>query len=136
MGIGAQIIIDYPAQVSIPDVENFYISDISTSTEALLEVDTVGRRVQVTTAFEEEYDVDADDLEPVTLVLNGFVNPSSQAMSDSFTIITLTLDGYYVDSADYGLVLNSDCNYPCEGCSLENASECTSCFGAGTLPLL
>lgn len=57
-------------------------------------------------------------------------------MSDSFTIITLTVDGFYVDTVDYGLVLNSKCNYPCEECSLVDSSECRSCFRNGALPFL
>jgi proprotein convertase subtilisin/kexin type 5 len=94
----------------------------------------VGRRITIEKAFDADYVV--DDESGVTFVLSGFVNPATSAQSDSFEITTLTLDGYYIDSVSDGLVLNSDCNYPCKSCGTEDASTCTACFTSGTLDLL
>jgi len=134
LAINSKIVIEYPPQVSIPEEDDFSVRSLSTSDNPVLDIDRVGRRVLISIAFQAAYEGDSDD--PVILEIYGFANPASTSLSDSFTLITLTLDGYFVDWINYGLVLNSNCNFPCQGCLVASPSSCTSCFTEGTLAFL
>ena len=64
----------------------------------------------------------------LTIELNGFNNSPFAKPSDTFTITTKTEEGYLVDFADDGMYVNSQCDWPCMDCTLEDPSECRKCF--------
>jgi proprotein convertase subtilisin/kexin type 5 len=79
----------------------------------------------------------------IKIELKGLKNPYTSAQTDSFQMQTFNVlvseSGkefwFYIDKVEYGLFINSDCNYPCKSCPLKkNGYEedqpdvCLSCY--------
>ena len=68
--------------------------------------------------------------ESIEVTLSGFNNSDEADTTGSFSLESYTdsTNLYKIDKTDSGLVLQSDCDYPCLTCSGTNSSECLSCI--------
>jgi len=55
----------------------------------------------------------------IEFILENLTNPIDNIVTESFTILTKTWDGYEIDSVDTDLVLNFVCVFPCATCDQE-----------------
>lgn len=67
----------------------------------------------------------------ITIEIGGFSNSKFAALTDTFTLLTLSKNGFMVDQNLQELQLTANCNYPCLQCS-ENPSECRICDTSST----
>lgn len=58
---------------------------------------------------------------------NVNINVKTKMTTSSWTVTTITPDGYAIDRITNGLSLTFPCNLPCQTCSSTNPSYCLSC---------
>jgi len=68
----------------------------------------------------------------IQVKVTGLRNPYYNDPTDSFQLTTFNYVSdnfyYYIDSVTEGLVINSDCSYPCKTCSKDSPDKCLSCY--------
>jgi len=63
----------------------------------------------------------------LNIELKGLSNRKTAEASDSFEVLTLTNDGYFIDETRSGLRVASNCDWPCWDCPVETPSKCLRC---------
>ena len=63
----------------------------------------------------------------IEVELKSFVNSEFALTTDSFSILTMTSEGYLIDEQQEGIGFSSNCNYPCLQCSENDPSVCRKC---------
>ena len=59
--------------------------------------------------------------------LQGLYNRETAEVSDSFTALTLTQDGFLIDELTAGLQVSSNCDWPCWECPAGEPQKCLKC---------
>ena len=59
--------------------------------------------------------------------LKGLYNRRTAEVSDSFTALTLTQDGFLIDELVTGMTVASNCDWPCWECPIDQPSKCLKC---------
>ena len=63
----------------------------------------------------------------VEIELKGFINSEVATITDPFTILTKTGEGFLIDEWREATGIASNCNYPCLQCSESDPSMCRKC---------
>jgi hypothetical protein len=75
----------------------------------------------------------------ITIIIDGLRNPYNNEASSSFQIVTFNKVNnvlYFLDQVSDGLIIRSQCAYPCKDCESSHPTQCLSCFADSALPFL
>jgi hypothetical protein len=67
----------------------------------------------------------------LTLKISGLNTPRTNEPTDSFEVTTfnkINNFNFFIDGAKSGLIIESECSYPCKTCLESDPEHCTSCF--------
>ena len=67
--------------------------------------------------------------------LKGLINRKIAELTDSFEALTLTEDGYMIDRIVEGLLVASNCDWPCWDCPAAEPGTCLKCDARDNAPL-
>lgn len=125
--------IKLPSQISFVDQEADIVckslsSNVDSSIQCILDSETGW--IMISGAFSRNL---FDSSQGIVFSIEGLKNPNSLQTTDSFEIVSLTEDGFLIDSRDSELVINFECLLPCRSCKEGSNSECSACFTDGLL---
>lgn len=67
----------------------------------------------------------------IVLKISGLDTPRTNEPTDSFEVTSfnkINNFNFFIDGAKNGLIIESDCSYPCKTCDAANPDLCHSCF--------
>ena len=65
----------------------------------------------------------------VRILIESLENPNENILTNSFRLVTLTSNGFLLDTVEQGLSINFFCEYPCAACDDNRKDRCLECYG-------
>ena len=62
------------------------------------------------------------------ILIENLKNPVDNVITQSFSLVTSTTDGYGMDELNEDITINFYCEYPCAACPQGSPSTCESCY--------